>query len=428
MAEVRAGAARTIITPPVGTRMGGYGARDHGCEGIHDDLAATALLLDDGQTRIGIIAVDVVGLAADSVARIRAIAEQHSIVSGQHIAVCCSHTHSGPATREWGAGGPPHPEYVRVLEGLAATALVQAAQRLRPARAALSFGEAGFNINRRRATERGVQMLPNPAGPVDRRVTVLCIDDAGDSSGEGAPLAVLFSYSCHPTVMGAANYHISADYPGQARRLVEAVAAADGGSLALFLQGCCANVRPNLTAPDGRFRGGTFAELRRIGYALGAEVLRAAQGGVPVALAPLAAASRAVPLPLRPLREALDLPWVAAAATDGGPLEPPSGFPAEIEAEVQVLRLGGFWIVALPGEIFVETGWRIAAALPGGRERTLVTSYSNGAAGYVPAPEALREGGYEAFPFGRARGVIYTDDVEQRLLTAARELAAGLAT
>ncbi len=406
--------------------MGGYAARDHGCEGVHDDLTATALLLDDGHTRIGIVAVDVVGLAADSVARIRALAEQHGILPGQHVAVCCSHTHAGPATREWGAGGPPHPEYVRVLEGLAATALAQAAQRLRPVQATLSFGEAGFHINRRRATERGVQMLPNPEGPVDRRVTVLRLNDAADSSGEHAPLALLFSYSCHPTVMGAANYWISADYPGQARRLIEAVSLADGGGLALFLQGCCANVRPNLTAPDGRFRGGTFAELRRIGYSLGAEVLRVAQGGVPLALSPLAAASRVVPLPLRPLREVMDLPWVAATAADGGPQEPPPGFPAEIEAEVQVLRLGDFWVVALPGEIFVETGWRIAAALPSGRERTLVTSYSNGAAGYVPAPEALQEGGYEAFPFGRARGVIYTSDAEQRLLTAAQELAAML--
>lgn len=270
-------------------------------------------------------------------------------------------------------------------------------------------------------------MLPNPEGPVDRRVTVLRLDDTGESTGEHAPLALLFSYACHPTVMGAANYWISADYPGQARRLIEAVSAADGGGLALFLQGCCANVRPHLTALDGRFRGGTFAELRRIGYALGAEVLRAAQGGVPIALAPLAVAARKVTLPLRPLRAAMDLPWVAAVAADGGPLEPPPDFPAEIEAEVQVLRFGDFWIVALPGEVFVETGGRIAATMPGGGERTLVTSYSNGAAGYVPVPEALQEGGYEAFPFGRARGVIYTDDVEQRLLTAARELAAALA-
>jgi neutral ceramidase len=427
MAEVRAGVGRTIVTPPVGTRMGGYGARDHGCEGVHDELTATALLLDDGQTRIGIVAVDVVGLAADSVARIRALAEQHGILPGQHVAVCCSHTHSGPATRAWGAGGPPNQEYVRVLEGLAATALVQAARHLQPVEAALAFGEAGFNINRRRPTERGVQMLPNPEGPVDRRVTVLRLNHADDPSGERAPLALVFSYGCHSTVMGAANYWISADYPGQARRLLEVACAADGGGIALFLQGCCANVRPNLTGPDGRFRGGTFAELRQIGYALGAEVLRAAQGGVLIALAPLAVAARKVTLPLRPLRAAMDLPWVAAVAADGGPLEPPPDFPAEIEAEVQVLRLGDFWIVALPGEVFVETGWRIAGAMPGGRERTLVTSYSNGAAGYVPAPEALQEGGYEAFPFGRPRGVFYTDDIEQRLLTAARELAAALA-
>ena len=426
MAELRAGVGRTVITPPVGTLMGGYGARDHGCEGAHDDLMATALALDDGRTRAAIVALDIVGLAEDSVARIRTLIQHHSDVPGNNVAVCCSHTHSGPVTRELGAGGPPNREYLHVLEGLAATAVIQAARHMEPVVGSVAFGIGGFNVNRRRQTESGVQMLPNPDGAVDRRVFALRLDRTANAGGEAAPLATLFSYSCHSTCMGAANYQLSADFPGQARRCIEAAYWPDGGSHALFLQGCCANVRPNLTGPDGRFRGATFRELRGIGYTLGAEVLRVSQAGEPIDLAPLAAGSTRVRLPLRPLADVLDRPWAAAAARQQGPLEPPSGFPTSIEAEVQVLRLGDLLLVALPGEIFEETGRRIVAALPGGPDRTLVSSYSNGATGYVPTPEALQEGGYEAFPFGRGRGILYADDVEVRLIAAAGQVTGTL--
>ena len=48
MSPLRAGAARVKLDPPGGLAMLGYGGRVGPNEGVHDDLAAQALVLDDG--------------------------------------------------------------------------------------------------------------------------------------------------------------------------------------------------------------------------------------------------------------------------------------------------------------------------------------------------------------------------------------------
>ena len=42
MSQLLAGIAKANITPHVGAYMAGFANRDHGCEGVHDDLHARA--------------------------------------------------------------------------------------------------------------------------------------------------------------------------------------------------------------------------------------------------------------------------------------------------------------------------------------------------------------------------------------------------
>ncbi len=64
-----AGAAETVITPPVGTPMEGYGARADVSQGVHDDLHARAVVIDDGDSAVAIVACDLVGVERKLVAR-----------------------------------------------------------------------------------------------------------------------------------------------------------------------------------------------------------------------------------------------------------------------------------------------------------------------------------------------------------------------
>ena len=55
MGNLKVGAAKIDITPPLGCDMAGYAGRDSGSETIADPLYAKALVFDDGDTQAAII-------------------------------------------------------------------------------------------------------------------------------------------------------------------------------------------------------------------------------------------------------------------------------------------------------------------------------------------------------------------------------------
>jgi neutral ceramidase len=92
----QAGAAEVVITPPVGGEMDGYGARKSGSTGVHDDLLAHALVLDDGERRAAIVTCDVLFVDAPTVAAVRAAAARRWGLPPERVLVAATHTHQGP--------------------------------------------------------------------------------------------------------------------------------------------------------------------------------------------------------------------------------------------------------------------------------------------------------------------------------------------
>ena len=91
-----AGTAEMIITPPPGTPLLGPIQRS---DGVHDDLYARALVLNDHRQRIAILCLDLVGMAFALADEIRgAIRERTGITV---TLVNCSHNHSAPFTIPW---------------------------------------------------------------------------------------------------------------------------------------------------------------------------------------------------------------------------------------------------------------------------------------------------------------------------------------
>jgi neutral ceramidase len=64
--------------------------------------------------------------------------------------------------------------------------------------------------------------------------------------------------------------------------------------------------------------------------------------------------------------------------------------------EVQVLRLGQAALIALPVELFVDYQLQFKRQSP--LPYSFLVGYANDYLGYVPTPQALAEGGYEARP------------------------------
>src|SRR3974377_959829 len=93
----RAGAAEAVITPPVGTLLDGYSGREGGAVGVHDDLHARALVVDDGSTSAAPVSPGLIRVDRRLVASIRERASSATGVPASNILVAATHTHAGPA-------------------------------------------------------------------------------------------------------------------------------------------------------------------------------------------------------------------------------------------------------------------------------------------------------------------------------------------
>lgn len=420
MATLQAGAARVVITPPVGVPLSGYFAaegRKQTAREVHDDLYARALVLNDGERSVAIVTTDLIGLDDEEVGAVRAIVEREAAITPQNLIVACTHTHSGPIVHPFPPGdlvpGQADEDYFRLLPRLIASAVLMAQRRQRPARVGAASGTCFININRREilpdGTLRGLPFLGrNPEGITDREVGVLRVDDA--TTGE--PLAVLLSYACHPVVLGP-NVEISADYVGYAVNFIEH--ALGGNAVALFANGAQGDMN-SIVHP------GTYADAERLGTILGAEAIQVALNTQTHAEVCIQTATRRAELPLNPAasperqreyirfleeehrrfvaesdeRRAWDIEMRLAVARyrlhNREHLEH-LYMPAEVTAfglQGEGVSVG---LVSEPAELFCTYGMQARAQSP--FATTLVLGLANGFIGYVPTPNVYAEGGYE---------------------------------
>jgi hypothetical protein len=415
----KAGVAKVKITPPVGIALAGFAARQEGCRGIHDDLYAKALVLDDGCTKVAVVTCDFVGPDRTFVEEIRRIVEERTGIEGAHVMVCGSHTHSGPMWTSpifWDRKEDEdiEGEWAKLLPRTIAGAVLMAADRLEEAKIGFGAGEANVGINRRLLNEAGKvgSIAPDPSRVRDPQVGVVRVDRA-----DGRPLAVLVNYACHAVVLGADNFLISADYPGYAMRTLERVV---GDATVLFANGCCGNINP-------QWRG-SFEAAERSGNILAGEALKVLQEIEPSSKGVLRMEQKLIHLPIKAfpaLDEAKQVVGEKKALLsqygDGELPEHMGGIRGELihaqyrvsvieglavhqseedmreqrmATEMQGLTVGDAALVMLPGEMFAEIGLEIKERSPFGR--TSVIGYANDyGVSYVPTAQAYEEGGYE---------------------------------
>ena len=86
-------------------------------------------------------------------------------------------------------------------------------------------------------------------------------------------------------------------------------------------------------------------------------------------------------------------------------------------------RIGSVGIVALPGEVFCETGMAIKRASPA--EHTVVIELANDAVGYLPTREAYEQGGYEVTPGATAYAPGCAEKLAESATRQLKDLFAG---
>src|SRR5436305_14852333 len=92
-----AGVARTRLSPPWGVELAGWGYYlGRTWQRVRDHTAATALVLDDGERRAALVAVDLMYADADFTRAVREEAARHTGLAPDAICVACSHSHNTP--------------------------------------------------------------------------------------------------------------------------------------------------------------------------------------------------------------------------------------------------------------------------------------------------------------------------------------------
>src|SRR5665213_3903356 len=93
--DLRAGTAESDITPPVGAALAGYYTARF-ATGTHDPLHAKAIVIEQGGTKVAMVACDLVSLPRELSEEARAIVQKKIGLAPDHIMISATHDHTTP--------------------------------------------------------------------------------------------------------------------------------------------------------------------------------------------------------------------------------------------------------------------------------------------------------------------------------------------
>lgn len=217
-----AGASAGVVTPPMGAYIAGD-KQNRKFAGVHDDIFAKAVVINNGDNTIALLTVDCIGLLYPQLVQIRK-AVQQSLPSFpvDNIVMSSTHSHSGPdVVGIWGpdlAHSGVDTNYIKILVNTAATQIVNAWNNRVPAKAWYATTTHGddwaFNISQ--------------PGEIDRSVTVLQLVNE-----QKKHIATLTNFACHPTFLDGVNDQVSSDYVAGYYQQMDQ----QQGGVNMFLQG-----------------------------------------------------------------------------------------------------------------------------------------------------------------------------------------------
>ncbi len=421
---LKAASATANITPPLGAEIVG-GFRPRYAENVDDELFAKALVIDNGTKRIAIVTCDLIAIPEKiaDVAKAR-IADKCGIPPA-HVMINATHTHTSIAVANL-LGVGEDTDYTDWVPLKIADAVELAVWRLQPARVGFaSVDEERITFNRRWHMKDGTVRfnpgiehpdLVEPTGTIDPELAMMFVE-----MDDGTPISAVANFSLHYIGTDSSNA-LSADYFGHFDRLMRRYL----GDTCVSLLWNAASGQINNTDFSGRVKWTARGHQQAVKMAnvLAGHFITEMQFmemhdtlDLSGDLTTLTFQRKQITAQdLKVAEEILSVPQGTYDTYEKGPFswvvgEPiPTALvdiyalecqrlaklPEQMTAPVQVIRLGKAAIVALPGEVFVETGMSIKAASDA--SPLFLVSLANGYIGYICTDKALtQEGGYETW-------------------------------
>jgi hypothetical protein len=395
---LRAGIAKTDITPSERLFMGGYDSscRSEPSDGTDSKIYVRALVFDDNNSKVAFIEVDIVSFPNTAYPEIRNMVSAETGIPFDNIMLGCVHNHAAPNP------GPANKDsqWSKQLNGNIVLTVKNAIKDLEPVKIGGGKGISTIAMNRRKKMEditsyisfdennssqsygkyktdnpvmiremEGVCRLgANPAGPIDNEVGILRIDRLS-----GEPKAVFVNYACHGTSLGGRNNKISGEWNGH---MLEYIEHNIPGVTGIFAQGAAGDINP-------RFVGGLdgykddLKKTAELGYEIGKEIVSVFSG---------IKTENPVNARIRVAKEDITCP-----RRYGDVMRDFKN--TTIDVPTTAIRIDNYTWVMYPLELFHEIGKTIKdishSPFP------FIVGYCNGSMGYLPTQQAHAEGGYE---------------------------------
>lgn len=415
---MKAGFAKSDITPRVGVELCGFGPFE--CRhsiGVRDRLWARAMALEADGQRLLVIACDLVGISLDLGNRARAMIAAATGLPAECVLICCSHTHSGPNTGPyigWGAPDAPYRETVHTRIARAGSAAVQCLQEATLHHAEVPCHGIGKNREYDSSAAPLDQVLRDDWRPAKPELTDTTCHVLAARAADGRLLGFASYFGCHPVVCCAQTRYIHGDFPGVATNQVE---RDHDGVVGLFLQGAQGDVNSCVVhkpEPESLLAldvvAGRYARAVRHGIAearpLAVDRLAAVRETVVFSRKQWSTETIAAMLAEKEAK--LDLPDITDAyAADDWNLRMETVYILALRdllrraregqslapaTELHGMRIGPLALLGSPFETFQaiknDVVARAAAEIP------LVLGFVNDSIGYAPDREKARRGGY----------------------------------
>ncbi len=438
---LRAGAATSNITPPLGTLRSGSFA-PYPTTHVNDELHARCLVLNDGETTIALVTVDLVGFHRSVSVEARRLIEKGSGIPPENVMISATHTHS--AGTAMGTTRYTNEQELDDYQVFLARRIADGVQRaqnlLRPAEIASGKVDAGDFIRSRRwhlaegkertdyfgkvnrvwKTSAPNETFTKPAGPVDPYVYFIALREPG-----GAAISLYSAYSVH-YVGDTGPGHISADYFGfYCENLKRRLSSPEQNTpfVAMMANSTSGDIGPNndifseLKGPRGNYERPRFFADK-----LADRVERALDEVEWKSEAPLGVRFREPDFAWRTIEPELiewakdietraprlregNLPIAArwpttkeyvASLSYAGRVQMLAAVTEPAKVPLQVFRIGDICIGTTPCETYTEIGQAFQKDSP--FANTFMVQLNHGYLGYLPTPRHFELGGYSTWP------------------------------
>jgi hypothetical protein len=318
--------------------------------GIHDDLWARAMVIDDGNTRLAIIALDLIGFMNNAVVDVRKMIPETAGIT--YAIIVSTHTHEGPdMLGMWGESplkSGIDKDYVNYVKSRIVKSVEDAVNNLRPAYLEISEDLTGAE-----------SLVGDTRKPevLDYGLRIIKVIDKENEETLGS----LISWADHPETLWGKNLLITSDFPEYLRSGIEngvfngdTLKETGIGGISIFVNGAIGGLMTTHTdiAAEDPFTGIEFTEpsfekAEAQGKQLALLALRAMKN--PAEKIDSAGISLIVKTVYLPVDNKLFRLGTIIGIFKRGT----SGW-MKMRSELSVFRIGSLSFATLPGEVYPE--------------------------------------------------------------------------